>query len=87
MPFNGNQPRIMHFGRVKIGDHYSVSPEATLGPTQKRESRASREITRVKTSREGTREREQKRLRAEKCEQRRRESTVREFENSSSTVV
>jgi hypothetical protein len=24
----------MHFGRVKIGDHYSVSPEATLGPTQ-----------------------------------------------------
>jgi hypothetical protein len=23
----------MHFGRVKIGDHYSVSPDATLGPT------------------------------------------------------
>jgi hypothetical protein len=23
----------MHFGRVKIGEHYSVSPEATLGPT------------------------------------------------------
>jgi hypothetical protein len=32
--FNGNQPRIMHFERVKVGDHYSVSPEATLGPTQ-----------------------------------------------------
>jgi hypothetical protein len=37
MRFRGNQPRIMHFGRVKIGDHYSVSPEATLGPTQKGE--------------------------------------------------
>jgi hypothetical protein len=24
MRFSGNQPRIMHFGRVKIGDHYSV---------------------------------------------------------------
>jgi hypothetical protein len=24
----------MHFGRIKLGDHYSVSPEATLGPTQ-----------------------------------------------------
>jgi hypothetical protein len=24
----------MHFGRVKFGDHYSVSPDATLGPTQ-----------------------------------------------------
>jgi hypothetical protein len=24
----------MHFERVKVGDHYSVSPEATLGPTQ-----------------------------------------------------
>jgi hypothetical protein len=23
----------MHFGRVKVGDLYSVSPEATLGPT------------------------------------------------------
>jgi hypothetical protein len=23
----------MHFGRVKVGDRYSVSPEATLGPT------------------------------------------------------
>jgi hypothetical protein len=23
----------MHFGRVKIGDRYSVSPEATSGPT------------------------------------------------------
>jgi hypothetical protein len=34
MRFNGNQPRIMYFGRVKVGDHYSVSPEATLGPTQ-----------------------------------------------------
>jgi hypothetical protein len=34
MRFNGNQPRIMQFGRVKIGEHYSVSPEATLGPTQ-----------------------------------------------------
>jgi hypothetical protein len=30
----------MHFGRVKVGDRYSVSPEATLGPTQ-----VSREIT------------------------------------------
>jgi hypothetical protein len=33
MSFSGNQPRIMHFVRVKVGDHYSVSPEATLGPT------------------------------------------------------
>jgi hypothetical protein len=23
----------MHFGRVKIGEHYSASPMATLGPT------------------------------------------------------
>jgi hypothetical protein len=23
----------MHFGRVKFGDHYSVSPDATLGLT------------------------------------------------------
>jgi hypothetical protein len=23
----------VHFGRVKIGDHYSVSPDAALGPT------------------------------------------------------
>jgi hypothetical protein len=23
----------MHFGKVKSGDRYSVSPEATLGPT------------------------------------------------------
>jgi hypothetical protein len=23
----------MHFGRVEVGDRYSVSPEATLGPT------------------------------------------------------
>jgi hypothetical protein len=44
----------MHLGRVKIGDHYSVSPEATLGPTVRelvseqglREKRVSREITR-----------------------------------------
>jgi hypothetical protein len=35
----------MQFGRVKIGDHYSVRPEATLGPTQE-ETRA--EKTRVK---------------------------------------
>jgi hypothetical protein len=34
MCFSGNQPRIVHFERVKVGDHYSVSPEATLGPTQ-----------------------------------------------------
>jgi hypothetical protein len=29
----------MHFGKVKVGDRYSVSPEATLGPTprEKRE--------------------------------------------------
>jgi hypothetical protein len=33
MRFRGNQPRTMHFGRVKIGEHYSVSPMATLGPT------------------------------------------------------
>jgi hypothetical protein len=33
MRFSGNQSRIMHFGRVKVGDRYSVSPEATLGPT------------------------------------------------------
>jgi hypothetical protein len=33
MRFRGNQPRTMHFGRIKIGEHYSVIPEATLGPT------------------------------------------------------
>jgi hypothetical protein len=31
--FNGNEPRIRHFGKVKSGEHYSVSPVATLGPT------------------------------------------------------
>jgi hypothetical protein len=29
----------MHFGRVKVGDRYSVSPEATLGPTPSYERR------------------------------------------------
>jgi hypothetical protein len=43
MRFSGNQPRIMHFGRVKVGDRYSVSPEATLGPTPG-ESRGEPEI-------------------------------------------
>jgi hypothetical protein len=33
----------MHFGRVKVGDRYSVSPEATLGPTpREQKSRAER---------------------------------------------
>jgi hypothetical protein len=48
MRFNGNQPRIRQFGRVKIGDHYSVRPEATLGPTQE----GTRAEVRAKTSRE-----------------------------------
>jgi hypothetical protein len=46
MRFRGNQPRTMHFGRVRVGDHYSVSPEATLGPTQgpkKRDDKRRRE--------------------------------------------
>jgi hypothetical protein len=25
----------MHFGKVEVGDRYSVSPEATLGPTSR----------------------------------------------------
>jgi hypothetical protein len=35
----------MHFGRVKVGDRYSVSPEATLGPTpaERREERLQEE--------------------------------------------
>jgi hypothetical protein len=49
MRFNGNQPRIRQFGRVKIGDHYSVSPEATLGPTQKK--RVGEDKKQKKTSR------------------------------------
>jgi hypothetical protein len=44
MRFNGNQPRIMHFGRVKVGDHYSVSPETTLGPTQGAKEREQRDF-------------------------------------------
>jgi hypothetical protein len=32
----------MHFGRVNVGDHYSVSPEATLGPTQGAEKQAEK---------------------------------------------
>jgi hypothetical protein len=51
----------MQFGRVKIGDHYSVNPEATLGPTQGR----TKERTRAE------------KIRNEKCEQRRRESKKR----------
>jgi hypothetical protein len=64
MRFSGNQPRIMQFGRVKIGDHYSVRPEATLGPTQK----GTREV------REKTRAEEwaEKRLQAEKTSRRTR---------------
>jgi hypothetical protein len=42
MRFSGNQPRIMHFGMVKVGDRYSVSPEATLGPTQGAKENESR---------------------------------------------
>jgi hypothetical protein len=85
MRFNGNQPRVMQFGRVKIGDHYSVSPEATLGLTQGRtrernESRV-REITR------------EERLASDKLESKRiasqriQEFESRRFESSSSTVV
>jgi hypothetical protein len=32
----------MHFGRVKVGDRYSVSPEATLGPTPREKGEKSR---------------------------------------------
>jgi hypothetical protein len=43
----------MHFERVKVGDHYSVSPEATLGPTQgakeEREQSEQRERLREKS--------------------------------------
>jgi hypothetical protein len=51
----------MQFGRVKIGDHYSVSPMATLGPTQEKtrgkEERAEAEKT---SSREIISEQEQR---------------------------
>jgi hypothetical protein len=36
----------MHFGRVKVGDRYSVSPEATLGPTP-REGEIKRDYERL----------------------------------------
>jgi hypothetical protein len=42
MCFSGNQPSIMHFGMVEVGDRYSVSPEATLGPTPGEIKRAKR---------------------------------------------
>jgi hypothetical protein len=98
MRFNGNQPRIMHFERVKVGDRYSVSPEATLGPTQK----TSREITRrVKESEQLRSDKlESKRIASQRiqefesrqCEGSRvdisrvRESTVREFELDSGVI-
>jgi hypothetical protein len=51
MRFNGNEPRIMHFGKVKVGDRYSVSPMATLGPTVREFSNLERaKITREKES-------------------------------------
>jgi hypothetical protein len=45
--FNGNEPRIRHFGKVKSGELYSVSLRATLGPTVRKKS-----LERAKTSRE-----------------------------------
>jgi hypothetical protein len=42
----------MHFGRVKIGDRYSVSPEATLGPIQ--EKWAERDKEREQSQREAS---------------------------------
>jgi hypothetical protein len=42
----------MHFGRVKLGDHYSVSPEATLGPTQ--EAKKERDYEEQEQSREAS---------------------------------
>jgi hypothetical protein len=64
----------MHFGRVKVGDHYSVSPEATLGLTpEKRERDKKSEQRDYKTSREIRRGEQRKR---EKSEQRPREKSV-----------
>jgi hypothetical protein len=75
----------MHFGRVKIGDHYSVSPEATLGPTVRemrdyeRRGRAESEKRAIKKRIASQRIREFERSRVDGS--RVRESTVREFES------
>jgi hypothetical protein len=52
MRFRGDHPRTMHFGRVKSGELYSVSPMATLGPTV----REFPSLERAKTSSEGENE-------------------------------
>jgi hypothetical protein len=59
MRFNGNQPRIMHFERVKVGDHYSVRPETTLGPTQEgtKAEKCEREKTRAERKKRATKKR------------------------------
>jgi hypothetical protein len=92
MCFRGDQPRTMHFGRVKSGELYSVSPMATLGPTVREFS----SLERAKTSSEGENEitrdfkseiaREDfERWRVDSS--RVRESTVWEFELDSGVIL
>jgi hypothetical protein len=82
MRFSGNQPRIMHFGRVKVGDRYSVSPEATLGPTPK--ERVRHETSREKSEQKGSKKRAiDERLASDKLESKRIASQrIQEFEGS-----
>jgi hypothetical protein len=92
MRFRGDQPRTTHFGRVKSGELYSVSPMATLGPTVREFSKfLEREKTsRVKSTEEAQCGRTRQRVEEydESVEEnsqlthtRVRESTVRGFES------
>jgi hypothetical protein len=93
MRFHGDQPRTMHFGKVRSGELYSVSPMATLGPTVREFSQFGiwREIRdyekfgiwseqRLRV-RERTRLHETSEVRLREKTSRDRESTVRGFES------
>jgi hypothetical protein len=75
----------MHFGRVKVGDRYSVSPEATLGPTPREidERLASDKLESKRIASQRIQEFESRQFDGSRVDG----SRVREFESSSSTVV
>jgi hypothetical protein len=79
MLFRVNQPGTMHFGRVKIGELYSVSPMATLGPIVREFSQFG-SLERAKTSRE--RIGSEQRLQEWDYERSLREIESRQFEGS-----
>jgi hypothetical protein len=86
MRFRGNQPRTMHFGKVKSGEHYSVSPMATLGPTVREFAQFPIWSAQRLRVRERTRLHETSRVRLREKTSRDRESRVRAFELDSGVI-